>query len=235
MKYLTFRDREYKIHPTQPNRERKKSRRRRKSHHPPETERKREVLRVVAAAERAAGLGGGAAPGHLEPHVAAPRARRAGPGPQLGRADLDAGLGQEPRGQLRVEGTRHRQDRQVLGADAPVLARHVRVQAVAGLGDGAAEDAPIARADGVLVLEVGAQRVRRPVDLAALGTGPRVRRAHSQDVDAASGCGEQRKCLIYRGSFGGRCCALDAGRFCLAAGSKGSCKFVAKHNRAAPN
>lgn len=41
---------------------------------------------------------------------------------------------------------------------------------------------PIARTDGVLVLEMRPQRVRRPVDLPALGAGPRVRRAHAQQV-----------------------------------------------------
>ena len=61
----------------------------------------------------------------------------------------------------------------------------MRVQGVARLGHRAAEDAPVARADRVLVLEVGAQRVRRPVDFAALGAGPRIRRPHPQYVDAA--------------------------------------------------
>ena len=47
-----------------------------------------------------------------------------------------------------------------LGADPPVLATHVAVQRVAGLGDGAAENAAVAGADGVLVLHVGSQGVR---------------------------------------------------------------------------
>ena len=47
-----------------------------------------------------------------------------------------------------------------LGADPPVLATHVAVQRVAGLGDGAAENAAVAGADGVLVLHVSSQGVR---------------------------------------------------------------------------
>ena len=47
-----------------------------------------------------------------------------------------------------------------LGADPPVLATHVAVQGVTGLGDGAAENAAVAGADGVLVLHVGSQGVR---------------------------------------------------------------------------
>lgn len=47
-----------------------------------------------------------------------------------------------------------------LGADPPVLATHVAVQRVTGLGDGAAENAAVAGADSVLVLHVGSQGVR---------------------------------------------------------------------------
>ena len=47
-----------------------------------------------------------------------------------------------------------------LGADPPVLATHVAVQGVTGLGDGAAENAAVAGADSVLVLHVGSQGVR---------------------------------------------------------------------------
>jgi hypothetical protein len=157
----------------------------------PETQGQRQVLGIVAPAEGAPGLGGGPAraPGYLEAHVAAARPRRTRARPQLRGADLDAGLGQQSGGELRVEGARHRQHRQVLGADAPVLARHVRVQGVPRLGHRTAEDAAVARADGVLVLQVGAEGVRRAVDLAALWAGPRIRRSHPQDVDAASGCG----------------------------------------------
>ena len=65
---------------------------------------------------------------------------------------LDTGLGEELAGQLRVEGGGHGEDGEVLGADAPVLAAHVRVQRVAGLGHGAAQHAAVSRAQGVLVL-----------------------------------------------------------------------------------
>ena len=47
-----------------------------------------------------------------------------------------------------------------LSADPPVLATHVAVQRVTGLGDRAAENAAVARADGVLVLHVSSQGVR---------------------------------------------------------------------------
>ena len=47
-----------------------------------------------------------------------------------------------------------------LGADPPVLATHVAVQRVAGLGYRPAEHAAVAGADGVLVLHVGSQGVR---------------------------------------------------------------------------
>lgn len=47
-----------------------------------------------------------------------------------------------------------------LGADPPVLATHVAVQGVTGLGHGAAENAAVAGADSVLVLHVGSQGVR---------------------------------------------------------------------------
>ena len=46
-----------------------------------------------------------------------------------------------------------------LGADPPVLATHVAVQRVAGLGYRPAEHAAVAGADGVLVLHVGSQGV----------------------------------------------------------------------------
>ena len=46
-----------------------------------------------------------------------------------------------------------------LGADPPVLATHVAVQRVAGLGYCPAEHAAVAGADGVLVLHVGSQGV----------------------------------------------------------------------------
>lgn len=87
-----------------------------------------------------------------------------------------------PTGQLRVERRRHRQHRQVLRADAPVLPGHVRVQRVPRLGHGAAEHAPIPGADRVFVLQMRPQRVRRSVDLAALRTRSRVRRSNSLQV-----------------------------------------------------
>ena len=155
----------------------------------PQTDGDGEVLGVVATAERAAGLGGRAS-GQVEPDVAAARPGRAGPGAQLGGADLDPGLGEQLGRELRIEGTGHGQHGQVLGADAPVLARHVRVQRVARLGDGAAQHAPVARADGVLVLHVGPQRVRRSVHLAALWTGPRVGRAYACQI-VVPHCGEE--------------------------------------------
>ena len=99
---------------------------------------------------------------------------------------LDTGLREELAGEVGVKWSRHREDREVLGGYSPVLARHVGVEAVAGLGHGAAEDAPVAGADGVLVLHVGAQRVRRAVDLAALGAGPRVRGAHAHHLELAA-------------------------------------------------
>ena len=78
-------------------------------------------------------------------------------------------------GQFRVEGRWHGENGQILwansmnnrewifshlGADPPVLATHVAVQRVTGLGDGAAENAAVAGADSVLVLHVGSQGVR---------------------------------------------------------------------------
>ena len=47
-----------------------------------------------------------------------------------------------------------------LGADPPVLATHVAVQRVTGLGDCTAENTAITGADGVLVLHVSSQGVR---------------------------------------------------------------------------
>ena len=93
---------------------------------------------------------------------------------QLRGGDLHARLGEELAGQLGVEGCRHGEDGEVLGGDTAVLARHVRVEAVATLGHSPAQHAPVARADGVLVLHVSPQSVGRPVDLTALGTGPGV-------------------------------------------------------------
>ena len=93
---------------------------------------------------------------------------------QLRGRHLDPRLGQELAGQVGVEGSRHGEDREVLGGDPAVLARHVRVETVTTLGHRPAEDAPVARADGVLVLHVGPQGVGRPVDLPALGAGPGV-------------------------------------------------------------
>jgi hypothetical protein len=63
-----------------------------------------------------------------------------------------------------------------------MLPRHVGVERVARLRNCAAEHAPVARADGVLVLHVGAQGVRGPIDLPALGAGARVRGAHAHHL-----------------------------------------------------
>lgn len=46
-------------------------------------------------------------------------------------------------GELGVEARGHLQHGQVLGGDAAVLPRHVRVQRVAGLRNGTAEDATV--------------------------------------------------------------------------------------------
>ena len=73
-----------------------------------------------------------------------------------------------------------------LGADPPVLATHVAVQRVAGLGDGAAENAAVAGADGVLVLHVGSQGVRRPVNFSTARAGPGVCRPDPHHFELAS-------------------------------------------------
>ena len=118
--------------------------------------------------------------------VAAARRRGRGAGRQLRGRHLHPRLGEQLGGEVGVEGRGHGDHGQVLGGDAAVLARHVRVEAVAGLGHGAAEDAPVAGADGVLVLHVRAQRVRGAIDLAALGAGPRVRGAHAHHLELAA-------------------------------------------------
>ena len=87
---------------------------------------------------------------------------------------LDSSLGEELTGQFWVEGSRHGEDREVLGRDSSVLATHVRVEAVPGLGHCAAEHAAVSRTQSVLVLHVRAQSVRAPIDLAALGARPGV-------------------------------------------------------------
>ena len=99
---------------------------------------------------------------------------------------LDTGLREELAGEVGVKWSRHREDREVLGGYSPMLARHVGMEAVAGLGHGAAEDAAVARAERVLVLHVGAQGVGRPVDLAALGAGPGVRGPHPHHLQLAA-------------------------------------------------
>lgn len=78
---------------------------------------------------------------------------------------FNTGLGQQTRGEHRIERRRHGHDGQVFGADAAVLAAHVRVQRVARFGHRAAQHATVAGAHCVLVLQVSAQRVRRPVNL----------------------------------------------------------------------
>ena len=95
---------------------------------------------------------------------------------------LDSGLGEELTGQIWVKRSRHGEDREVLGRDASVLAAHVRVEAVPGLGHCAAEDAAVSRTQGVLVLHVRAQSVRAPVNLPALGARPGVCGAHSHHL-----------------------------------------------------
>lgn len=84
-------------------------------------------VRIVAAAE-------------LQLDVTAPlrAARWRRTRPQFGCRDLDTSLGQQPGSQIRIEGAGHRQDGQIFGGDAAVLARHVRMQRVARLGNGAA-------------------------------------------------------------------------------------------------
>ena len=54
-------------------------------------------------------------------------------------------LGEQPGGEFGVEGRGHGDDGEVLGGDAPVLARHVRVQRVPRLRHRAAEDAAVPR------------------------------------------------------------------------------------------
>lgn len=115
----------------------------------------------------------------LHAAVVSSRSGRRGSCPQFCRGNLDSGLGQQTRSKFRIEGTRHGQDRQVLGGDSAVLTGHVRVQRVPGLGNGSAQDASIAGTHGVLVFQVGAQGVGRTVDLAALGARPRVCGANS--------------------------------------------------------
>lgn len=116
----------------------------------------------------------------LQLHVVATGAAGGrGSGTQLSGRDLNAGLGQQARGEIRIEGAGHRQHGQVLGRDATVLARHVRVERVPRLGHGTAQHAPVAGTDGVLVLEMGAQGVGRTVDLAALGAGSGVSGSHA--------------------------------------------------------
>ena len=46
-------------------------------------------------------------------------------------------------GQFRIEGRRHGEDRQVLGADAPVLPTHMTVQTVPRLGNCTAQNTSI--------------------------------------------------------------------------------------------
>ena len=55
---------------------------------------------------------------------------------------LDTGLGEEFAGELGVKRSWHGEDGQVLGGDSSVLAAHVGVEAVTGLGHCAAQDAP---------------------------------------------------------------------------------------------
>jgi len=84
---------------------------------------------------------------------------------------FDAGLGQQAGSQNGIERGRHGDDWQVLGADASVLSRHVRVQRIARLGHRPAQDAAVARANGVLVLQMRPQRVGRPVNFACNSSG----------------------------------------------------------------
>ena len=87
---------------------------------------------------------------------------------------LDSSLGEELAGQFWVKRSRHGEDREVLCRDSSVLAAHVRVEAVPGLGHCAAEHAAVSGTQSVLVLHVRAQSVRAPVNLAALGARPGV-------------------------------------------------------------
>lgn len=79
---------------------------------------------------------------------------------------FDAGLGQQAGSQNRIERGGHGDDGQVLGADASVLSRHVRVQRIARLGHRPAQDAAIPWTNRVLVLQMRPQGVGRPVNFA---------------------------------------------------------------------
>lgn len=130
----------------------------------------------------------------LQLKVVAPGAASGGgAGPQLCRRDLDSGFGQQSRGKIGVEGAGHGEYWQVLGGDSTMLSRHVRVQRVAGLGDRAAKNASVPRADGVLVLQVSAQCVGRPVDLAALGAGSGIGGSDADLQGSSGNCNEIEK------------------------------------------
>lgn len=105
------------------------------------------------------------------------------PAHNINRTYLDAGLQEQVGCEFWIEVRGHRLHGQVFGADAAVLARHVRMQRVSGLGHRAAQHAPVPGANGVLVLQMGAQSVGRTVNLAALGARSRVGRPHSVHLD----------------------------------------------------
>ena len=67
-----------------------------------------------------------------------------------------------------------------------MLATHVAVQRVAGLGDGSAEDAAVARAHRVLVLHVGSQSVSGTIDLSTARARSRIRRPDPHHFELAS-------------------------------------------------
>jgi len=68
----------------------------------------------------------------------------------------------------------------------------VRVQGVAGLGDGAAEHAPVSRTNGVLVFHVGPERMSGPVNLAAFRTGSGIGGPNAHHVQFTANCEIQK-------------------------------------------
>jgi len=78
----------------------------------------------------------------IQPEVGRPSARipagGRGAGCQFRRRNFDAGFSEETGGENGVEGGWHGYDGQVFGADAAVLAGHVRMERVSRFGNGAA-------------------------------------------------------------------------------------------------
>ncbi len=107
---------------------------------------------------------------------------------------FDAGLGQQAGSQNRIERGGHGDDGQVLGADASVLSRHVRVQRITRLGHRPAQDAAIPWTNRVLVLQMRPQGVGRPVNFACNS----LTRGHCQKMCPAGHGSANRFVIRYR-------------------------------------